>query len=104
MVSIDTRKVDDAQMCVAAVDILSPFQWRIGANGLDKGTLSAIASTPHDVLLIDFIDERFNLFSMGDSFLIHSGELRSVVAEPSEHAVIGPRSEEFLAQWIAGFE
>ena len=104
MASIGIPPVDDMEVRSVASALPSPFQRRMATNDIDKGTLSVIESTPHDLLLIDFIDERFNLLSTGDSLFSHSGELQHAGLGQGERAVIAPGSDEFLARWISGFE
>ncbi|KAF1726181.1 hypothetical protein CSC78_05835 [Pseudoxanthomonas japonensis] len=104
MASVGMPPVDDADARAKVAALPSPFQRRMAINDFDKSTLSVISSTPHDLLLIDFIDERFNLISTGASFFSHSGELQHAGLDPGERAVIAPGSDEFLALWLAGFE
>ncbi|MFC3551481.1 DUF6270 domain-containing protein [Lysobacter cavernae] len=104
MASIGMPMVDETEVREVVAGLASPFQRRMATNDLDKGTLSAIVSTPHDVLLIDFIDERFNLLATGSSFFSHSGELQHAGIEPGERAVIAPGSDAFMSLWVAGFE
>lgn len=82
----------------------SPFQKRMAINDLDKTTLSTIARTPHDILLLDFIDERFSLVETEGTFYSLSGELQKTGLDVSICSLIEPQSEEFLALWIEGLE
>jgi hypothetical protein len=73
-------------------------------NDLDKSTLSLITSTTHDVLLIDFVDERFNLLLTGRSLFSYSGELEKSGLEVGDRCQVAPDSDTFRALWLAGFD
>lgn len=102
--SIGLPPVDDSHVRRVLTELPSAFQRRMLANDLDKETLATIARTPHDVLLIDFIDERFDLVLSGDSIFSLSGELAQTGFDPGQRERLSPGSEAFLARWIAGFE
>ncbi|WP_449465785.1 DUF6270 domain-containing protein [Stenotrophomonas humi] len=104
LASVGLLPVDDAEVRDAVARLPSAFQRRMLVNDLDKTTLSAIAESAHDIVLLDFIDERFDLIVSGDSLFSLSGELKNTGFEPGERDVITPGSEEFLERWIAGLE
>lgn len=104
MTGVGLPPVGDADVRTIVNGLPSAFQRRMLVNDLDKGTLPAMAQTPHDVVLIDFIDERFDLIAAGDSLFSFSGELKRAGFEPGERVMIAPDSEEFLARWVTGFE
>lgn len=62
---------------------------------------------PHwtfDTLLIDLIDERFNLWRTADSaYVTASSELSRTLSRPVEWSVISSGSEKFMALWEAGW-
>lgn len=102
--SIGLSPVDDTEVREIVERLPSAFQRRMLVNDLDKTTLSVIAGIEHDVVLLDFIDERFDLIIAGDSLFSLSGELKNGGFEPGEREVIKPGGEEFLVHWIAGLE
>lgn len=104
LASIGMEAVEDTD-CRSKVETLaSPFQRRMLMNDLDKTTVSLIADTPHDVLLLDFVDERFNLVLSGSTLFSYSGELQKSGLDISGMSVITPESDTFLALWVAGLD
>lgn len=104
LASIGMAAVTDGEVRSSVEKLPSPFQRRMLLNDLDKTTLSVIAETPHDVLLLDFVDERFNLVSSESTFFSLSGELQKSGLDVSSRSLIEPQSEVFLKLWIAGLE
>lgn len=103
MASIGMPKVEDEDVRSKVAGIASPFQRRMLVNDLDKTTTSLISSTPHDILLLDFVDERFNLLLSGRTVFSYSGELEKSGVEVGDRGVVAPDSEAFLSLWLAGF-
>jgi len=103
----------DARAAIARVP--SAFQRRMLLNDFDKTTLHRIADTAHDILLLDFIDERFSLVrAQGHRFtrwmpsrrswFTLSNELCNGGFQPGERQVLPPDDAAFLPLWIAGIE
>jgi len=93
---------DDVRRRIEALQ--SPFQRRMVLNDLDKTTMSLIAGTPFDLLLLDFVDERFNLVLSGSTFFSMSGELERSGLDISGRSVVTPESDVFLVLWLAGLQ
>jgi len=115
MASIGLHPVADAQARAAVERLASAFQRRMLLNDLDKTTVAQIASTEHDILMLDFIDERFSLvraegnwlsrlFPSRRSWFTFSSELKNGGFEPGERETLAPDDEAFLPLWIAGIE
>lgn len=102
--SIGMPRVDDAAVREVVANLPSAFQRRMLANDLDKSTLATIAATPHDVLLVDCIDERFPLVRAGETFFSYSGELKAGGLSIEGRETIAPGSDDFVESWVAGFE
>lgn len=87
--------------------IVSPFQRRIVKADLDRSFREQLACLDFDVLLIDFIDERFDLFVTDDGHVITlSNELLSTGFAPASErgTVIRSGSEPFFDLWQAGWK
>nr|WP_255656617.1 DUF6270 domain-containing protein [Lysobacter lactosilyticus] len=104
MASIGMARVDDASAREVVANLPSAFQRRMLFNDLDKTTLATIAATPHDVLLVDCIDERFPLVRADDSFYSYSGEMQKGGLSIEGRETIAPDSDAFVEAWLAGFE
>jgi hypothetical protein len=102
MASVGMPKVEDRHLRSLASGNASGFQRRMMLNDLDKSTLAHVSSTPHDLLLLDFIDERFKLALRGDTFFSCSGELEQSGLEIDDGPVIAPGSHVFDALWFGG--
>ncbi|QNP41427.1 DUF6270 domain-containing protein [Lysobacter solisilvae (ex Woo and Kim 2020)] len=102
MASVGMPKVEDDEVRHKVAGIASPFQRRMLLNDLDKTTISLIKATPHDILLIDFVDERFNLLLSGRSLFSLSGELEKSGFEIEGRVALAPDSDSFLSLWLAG--
>lgn len=102
MASIGMPKVEDAEVRAKVAGFASPFQKRMLLNDLDKSTVALVKDTPHDILLLDFIDERFNLLLTGHSLFSLSGELEKAGVEVGGRVVVAPGSESFISLWLAG--
>lgn len=102
MASVGLEAVADTRVRNAVDGLSSSFQRRMLTNDLDKTTLSIIGSTPHDVLLLDFIDERFNLALTGSTLFSLSGELERSGLDMAGRSRITPDGDVFFALWTAG--
>lgn len=82
--------------------IASPFQRRMVRADMDKSVWGTIAANDYDILLVDFIDERFNLLRRPEGGLVTlSNEYLS--ANPSrEGQTIRSQSMEHLQLWERG--
>lgn len=84
----------------------SDFQRRIVSTDLNKSLEENIRSASFDLLLIDFIDERFNLFMFEHGGICTiSNELRSTGFAPEREAgqVIPSGDDEFFELWESGW-
>jgi len=79
----------------------SPFQQKIVAADLDKHFVEKIGMEDFDLLLLDFIDERFNLYRFENGAICTlSNELLSTGCLDEEKGkVIFSGSDEFLVLW-----
>lgn len=102
MASMGMPKVDDDEVRRKVARLASPLEKRMLLNDLDKSTVALVKATPHDLLLIDFIDERFNLLLTGRSFFSLSGEMEKAGVEAGGRVVVAPGSESFISLWLAG--
>lgn len=104
MASIGMKAVanDDIRRQVEALQ--SPFQRRMLLNDLDKTTAALLADTPHDLLLLDFVDERFNLVLSDSTLFSMSGELEKSGVDISGMSLVAPESDAFLALWLTGLD
>jgi hypothetical protein len=102
--SIGMSPVQESGVRKKVAGISSSFQRRMLYNDLDKTTLATIAVTSHDILLLDFIDERFELVLSDDTLFSYSGELQKAGLEIGDRATLRPDSESFLSLWLSGME
>ena len=59
------------------VQLNSPFQKKCVLNDLNKHSIQSVLNEDNDYLIIDLIDERFNLYYRDGSFVTKSNELVS---------------------------
>lgn len=84
--------------------IASEFQRRMVAADLERTAVMALASTSYDYLLLDLIDERFDLAQLGDSFVTVSSELlKSGVKLPPREEWLTQADERRMRRWRDGF-
>lgn len=102
MASIGMPAVKDTEVRQAVAGLTSSFQRRMLLNDLDKSTLLFLSETSYDVLLLDFIDERFNLVRDGSTVFSLSGELQNSGFKPQESRLVPPGSDTFLELWLTG--
>jgi hypothetical protein len=87
--------------------ITSPFQRKMVQRDLDKDFLKALEVLSYDVLLIDFIDDRFSLICLpDDSAFTDSNEFRKagVNLRGLKLGKIPSFSDEYYAIWELGWE
>jgi len=82
----------------------NPELRRMTFNDLDKGTLSNIAAAKFDAVLLDFVEERFDLCMAQDSLFSYTSELKQVISKEISLDFLKPGSEAFIALWLSGFE
>ncbi|WP_296250157.1 DUF6270 domain-containing protein [uncultured Stenotrophomonas sp.] len=104
MASIGVPPVCEAPVRGLADRLPSAFQRKMLLNDLNKSTLSAITETEHDLLLLDFIDERFDLVCCDDTMFSLTGELQHAGLEVEDSELILAGSDIFFSHWTAGFE
>ncbi|WP_220094184.1 MULTISPECIES: DUF6270 domain-containing protein [unclassified Pseudoxanthomonas] len=102
MASFGLDPVSEVQVRDLVASLQSPFQRRMLFNDLDKTTGTLLAGNPHDILLLDFIDERFKLVLAGNTCFSLSGELEHAGFQSEGRVLLTPDSEEFLTLWLAG--
>lgn len=84
--------------------IASEFQRRMVAADLRRTAITALASTEYDYLLLDLIDERFDLAEFGDFFVTVSSELlKSGIQLPSRAERVSPADPRRMKRWREGF-
>jgi Family of unknown function (DUF6270) len=95
-----------AEQVVVAIgnSMQSAFQRRMFENDIRKATLKEISSTPHDILLLDFVDERFKLGLTGHTLFSLSGEVEKTGFTLGERAFLEPGSDSFMELWEAGLD
>lgn len=86
-------------------DITSEFQRRMVAADLRRTAVTALASTEYDYLLLDLIDERFDLAEFGDAFVTVSSELlKSGIQLPPRSERLAPAEPRRMGRWREGFK
>ena len=85
--------------------VASPFQKRMIENDLFKKTKAELLKTEFDWLIIDLIDERFNLYlsEPGELFTL-SSELMEQVDLPMRGETIKSGSDDFFKYWCDGWD
>lgn len=104
MASVGMSAVDDLDVRQKVATLPSDFQRRMALNDLDKTTSTFVRDTPHDILLLDFVDERFNLVLTGKTLYSLSGELEKSGLDTEGKTLLTPDSESFLSLWSMGLE
>lgn len=87
--------------------LASPFQQRIVAADFSKQLAELLEKGDYDTLLVDFIDERFDLFRFDDGAVCTlSDELLSAgfLSGGPAGQVVKSGSDEFLTLWMAGWD
>lgn len=94
--------VDLAQADLAA--IASDFQRRMVAADIRRSAAIALGSSGYDYLLLDLIDERFDLAEFGDSLVTVSSELlRAGLELPPRQQRLSPVDARRRRLWREGF-
>ncbi|MBC7153716.1 MAG: glycosyltransferase [Rhodobacteraceae bacterium] len=85
--------------------VASPFQRRMVRSDMDKSIIDSVLAEDFDVLLIDLIDERFDLeWFDGGHLRTLSSEYRAVGAPPVPGHTIVAESDQHLALWRVGWQ
>ncbi|MBF0803575.1 MULTISPECIES: DUF6270 domain-containing protein [unclassified Neisseria] len=85
--------------------IPSSFQQRMVENDLSKQTAHALTHNEFDWLIIDLIDERFNIFvSDNEEVFTLSPEFSNNCIFDKPGKVLTPNSDEFLERWKKGWD
>lgn len=80
----------------------SAFQRRMVLNDFNNQLISRVNTTEKDIILVDFIDERFHLVQLGDAIVTRSKEFTLTNINPDR--LINTYSQEYLALWKAGID
>ena len=90
---------------VALDQIISPFQRRVVSYDMDKSFWTKLESLSFDLLLLDFIDDRFDLMRTKDGGLFTlSNEYVSAAGQPPRRRRIASTSKEKRRLWLAGWQ
>ena len=81
------------------INLTSAFQKKCIVQDLEKSFFQIISESKFDFILIDFIDERFNLLKLNDSFITKSNELvaSGLIDEFNFTEIV--RNEDLLSTW-----
>jgi len=85
-------------------NITSQFQRRMVQADMEKTVLKNIKNKDYDILLLDLIDERFDLSMYGASIHTISNEYKTALYYPNKYKIIGKYSDEKLEYWKKGFD
>ena len=85
-------------------NIPSKWQQRMVLGDMNKSFFSKLLNTSFDVLLIDLIDERFNLSIKGQSVHTISSEYKKALYTPNSYRSIKRFSDEKFRLWEKGLE
>src|SRR5690606_1241221 len=84
--------------------IPSPFQRRMVAFDIEKTWPALIVEKEYDALLIDLIDESFDLAVYGHSLVTYSDEFRKGEGGGKPERLLGFNSKEKIAHWKNGVD
>ncbi len=84
--------------------IESNFQRRMVRRDMDKSFLKEFRSAMADMLLVDFIDERFSLHLLPEGCLTLSSEYRKALGFSLPHSTMGGFSDKKLELWRRAFD
>lgn len=85
-------------------NIHSSFQKRMVENDLNKSILAIIKQSKYDILLVDFIDERFDLWiSPDEAVCTVSNEFLSSGFNPPKNEILKSGSEQWFSYWEKGW-
>jgi len=84
----------------------SKFQTKIVKADMEKSILSALQKNDFDILLLDFIDERFNLFEYENTICTLSNEAvtAGIKEKYPKHKLIKSSSDQFFEMWEKGWK
>lgn len=85
-------------------NISSPFQRRVVQADMDKSFCESLKNFDCDVMLFDFIDNRFNLYQQGDKLTTISNEYKKAKGRLISTNVIPSGSLKYFELWKKGFE
>lgn len=89
----------------ALSSIESNFQRRMVAADMDKSVLQEVQKSDYDILLVDFIDERFNVLKVSDEQIITiSNEYKKAKIGNYTGKVLSNISTEKFVYWKHGFD
>jgi hypothetical protein len=91
---------------VDVTKIASSFQRRMVQRDVQKSVFERLGRVEFDILLLDFIDDRFNLLVFADGgALTESNELRAAHPQlrPQAACLVEPFSADFEARWEHGW-
>jgi len=85
-------------------NIVSPFQRRMVCADTAKTVLQEVQNKDYDVLLIDLIEERYDLSVHGDSIHTRSYEYTNALYHPNDYKILGKYTEDKFEYWKKGFD
>jgi Family of unknown function (DUF6270) len=87
-------------------DILleSPFQRRCVYNDLTKQFFNLTKEKKSDIIIIDLIDERFNLLKIGESYITRSNEFANAKLIRDYESTLIKRNIDFRSEWTEAAE
>ncbi|WP_193068003.1 DUF6270 domain-containing protein, partial [Halomonas sp. 3D7M] len=85
-------------------NITSPFQKRMVRYDMDKSIISAVERNGFDVLVIDLIDERFNLVQCGSGLATLSTEHARGLKGKKPKGLVNAYSEKKMQLWKRGVD
>jgi len=100
LASVMSRPLDVSE---ADIHLDSPFQRRMILQDCRKTFWRDLVEVRPDVLILDFIDERFDLISVGDSIVTRSREFENsgLLSSFTDYRELVRTSEEVLTLWKA---
>lgn len=81
----------------------SPFQQRMVKSDLTKDLSHLLSTTPFDLLLVDFIDERLRIVRSNVGYDTYSPELNRMGFRPVSGTLVDSGSDEHLEAFTAGW-
>ena len=84
-------------------NIASPFQRRVVWYDMEKTFWKIFDNVEFDILLIDFIDDRFNFYKMKENAIVTiSNEFRKAIGALDRQKIISNVSNEYRIFWQKG--
>lgn len=84
--------------------IKSPFQRKMVRRDLEKNIIPALIGLDFDVLILDFIDDRFDLIKSNNLLITESNEFRAGQFSVDDSTRIATYSDEFEDLWMLGWD